>query len=87
MDHALFRPEPPELAVSDQATPETGHIFSNLLQRVACDMGSEQLHSRHAELGATPNGESQPMPVQAVWMVGLENDIGGRIVGVWIHGI
>src|SRR5260370_1217062 len=47
----------------------------------------EEMHGSHAELGPAADGEGEAMAGQAVRVVGLEDDVGGRVVGSHVHRI
>src|SRR5258706_5826471 len=45
------------------------------------------MHGGHAELGPAADGEGEAMAGQAVGVVSLEDDVGGRVVGIDVHRI
>src|SRR5258708_39594056 len=47
----------------------------------------EEIHSGDAQLGPAADGEGEAMAGQAVRVVGLEDNIGGRVVGIDVHRI
>src|SRR5260370_36429600 len=47
----------------------------------------EEIHSGDAQLGPAADGEGEAMAREAVRVVGLEDDVGGRVVGIDVHRI
>ncbi len=84
---ALFRSKPAELAVGDKASPKGCHVGCDVLEVAPDDVVREQVYCGHAQLGSAADGEREAVPGQAVGMVGLEDDVGGRIVGIFVHRI
>src|SRR4029077_15047864 len=47
----------------------------------------EKVYGSYAELRPATDGEGQPVSGEAVWVVCLEDDVGGRVVGIDVHRI
>ncbi len=87
MHNALFRTEPAKLAVGDEPAPEGCHVRGDVLDSSPDDVMGEKMHGGHAELGPAADGEGEAMTGQAVRVVGFEDDVGGRVVGIDVHRI
>ena len=49
--------------------------------------GASASIGRHAQLVAAPDRERQAVALEAVGAVGLQDDVGGRVVGVGVHRV
>ena len=87
MNCALLRPDPPQLAVGDEATPEAAHVADDPIQGATHDEGLERVSSSDAHLGAPTAREGQAVPLETVVCVGVENDVGGRVVRIGVHRV
>src|ERR1700674_3083608 len=87
MDDAFLWSKPSELAVRHKPPPETGHVGGDLLQGEADHMVCQQLDRGHAQLGASTDGEGEPMASQAGGMIRVQNDVRSRVIGVGIHRV
>ena len=80
VDDALLRPEPAQLAVGDEPPPEPSEVADELLDGRADDVRHERLDRGDADLGAAADREREPVARQPVRIVGLECDVGRRVV-------
>ena len=87
VDHALLRSQPAQLAVGDESPPQPSEVCDELLDRRPDHVRRERLDRGDADLGAAADREREPVPRQAARIVGLEGDVGRRIVGIRVHRI
>ena len=87
VDDPLLGPDPAQLAVADEASPEPAHVGEELLGRAAEDERLERAHARDHDLRAAPDREREPVALQAVAGVGPDHDIGRRVVRVRVHRV
>ena len=87
VDDALLGPQPAQLRIRGEASPEPAHVPADLLEGAADDERGERTDGGHAYLGAAPARERQPMPLEAVTGVGAQDDVGRRIVRVGMHRV
>jgi hypothetical protein len=86
MQYAFFRTDPAELTVVGEAIPVATEVGDDLLEPLADDERSEGVDGGDAELVAAADGEGETVPFQTGG-IGVEDDVGGRIVGVRMHGV
>jgi hypothetical protein len=85
VNHALLRPEPPQLRLAGQAVPEAREVRRDAAEVAPDHEVAERIHRRGAHFVAPPDGERQAVSLEAG--VGVQNDIRRRIVGVGVHRI
>ena len=85
VDHALLGAEPAKLRVPGHVAPEAAGIGREALERLADDQRRERFDSGDADLGAPADGEGEAVP--ALSHVGLERDVGERVVGIRVHRV
>jgi hypothetical protein len=66
MDHALLGPEPPQLRVADEPTPQSPEVSDELADRRADDVRGERLDRRDADFRSTPIVNVRPCPASPV---------------------
>jgi hypothetical protein len=84
---ALLGAQPAQLGVADQTPPEAAHVGPQLVDVGADDDRRERLDGGDLHLGAAPEGEREAVALGAVAALGVQDDIGRRVVGVGVHGI
>ena len=85
VDHPLFRPEPPELAVAGEPPPEPGAVRDQLLEVAPHDQRRELLDRRAAQVVAAADGERHADAL--VRTIGREEHVRARVVGILVHGV
>jgi hypothetical protein len=75
MDHALFRPNPSQLAVGDEPAPCGSHVFCELLEGAPEDTGRNCVDRGAHNVVAAPDGEGHAMPRER-GVIGLEDTVG-----------
>src|SRR5262249_5719607 len=85
MDHALVGTEPAQLALVGEAPMEAGEVGGDLLEVAADGEERQGVGCGADELVAPADGEAEP--VTGDTRVALQNDVGGRVVGIGVHGV
>jgi hypothetical protein len=84
--HALLRPEPAELVLRDEAPPESGEVIGDAFERAPDDERLERADRCDADLGPAAVRERQSV-TRKLRVVGVEDDVGGRVVGAAMHRV
>ena len=85
MDDAFLGSEPTQLRVAGERPPEAGEIRPDVLERAADHERREGADCLGANLVATADRECKPVAFDPG--VGLEDDVRGGVVRVWMHRI
>ena len=80
MDDALLRSQPAQLRIGRQPAPEAGEVSRDRFKALADDEMPEGVDRRHHHFVAAADGERQAVSLEP--RVGLQHDVGGRVVGV-----
>src|SRR5258708_22815599 len=83
VNDALFRAEPPELAVIGQLAAEGGHVRGEALKRPALNESCEVFKGQGTQLVATAEREGETITFQSI--VGLEDALSGLVIRIFIH--
>ena len=78
MDHTLLGPEPAQLVLGGEAAPEAAHVSDDLLERAPHDQVLVGARRRDDDLGAASVREGQTVPLELVWRIGAQHDVGAE---------
>ena len=87
VDDPLLGAEPTQLTVAGEAPPEAGHIAGDLVEIAPHHMMCERIDGGATQVVTAPDGEREAVPLEPVAMVGGENGVGRRVVGVGVGGV
>lgn len=86
VDGALVRADPAELAVAGDVAPEAGGVLLDPREAEAADSGLEGPQTGAHYFVAPSDREGESVALE-MGLVCLEDDVGGRVVRVRVHGI
>ena len=86
MDHAFLRPDPAQLAVTCEVAPEGAGIALELVEVAPHDVIAKCLDRRATQLVAPADREGHAVTGESR-VVGLELDVGRRVVRIGIHRV
>ena len=87
VNDSFFGPQPAQLAVRGDHLKELAHVSGERFYGFAHHQMRKGLNGRCAELVSAPNGKGQPVTFMACRVIGFENHVGRRVVGVFVHGV
>ena len=82
MNDALFRAQPPILAVAHQTAPEAGKIILNPVKAATDDLRQQRVDRCHDKIGTAAQRERKAMAFQTICR---QYDVSGGIVRVGVH--
>src|SRR5205814_3765849 len=84
---ALLRTEPAQLRVVHQLLPEPAEVGEDALDRPADEVRPQRLDRGRLDVVAAADGEREPVPLQAVLVVGAQHHVGRGVVRVRVHRV
>ena len=85
VDHTFLRAQPAQLPVVGQAAPEAAHVVDDGVEVTPHDERRQLIDGCAAQVVAAADGEGEP--VSFVFTVGVQHDVGDRVVGVLMDGV
>jgi hypothetical protein len=85
MDGPLLGPDPAQVRIARQGAPERALIGGDVGEAAPDDDRRQCLDGRDDDLGSAPDRERHTVAAQVA--VGLEDDVGGGVVGRLVHGV
>ena len=82
----LLGAEPAVLTVGGEAGGDAAQVAAQFVERATDDEFGERVDRGAAQVVAPADGERHAVPGQ-VGIVGVQRDVGGRVVGVGVHGV
>ncbi len=84
---ALLRSQPAQLGVVDEGLRRGAHVGEDGLDVAAEEVPGEGVDGGHLHVVAAADGEREPVPLEAVGVVGADDEVGRGVVRVGVHGV